>query len=134
MKGRTEWHLSPDELQRDLDVYLDEHNLRRTHQGYRVMGRTPAQALREALGVEELPPFILQEESSDLEPSAAEPLTRRPGCRGNTVLVHSGRRRAAPFLPRERSSDPNTVRRLTPYPETPKSLLAHSAQCSSWHS
>jgi transposase InsO family protein len=71
VKGRTEWYLSPDEIQRDLDVYLDEYNLRRTHQGYRLMGRTPAQALREALGIEELPPFILQEESSDLEPSAA---------------------------------------------------------------
>ncbi len=50
VKGRTDSYLSPDEIQPDLDVFLDEYNLRRTHQGYRVMGRTPAQALREALG------------------------------------------------------------------------------------
>jgi hypothetical protein len=60
VKGRTEWYLSPAEIQRDLDTYLEEYNLRRTHQGYRVQGRTPAQALREALGVEELPPGARQ--------------------------------------------------------------------------
>jgi transposase InsO family protein len=72
VKGRTEWYLSPAEIQRDLDAYLEEYNLRRTHQGYRVQGRTPAQALREALGVEELPPFVLvEEEPIDSEPTAA---------------------------------------------------------------
>ena len=72
VKGRTEWYLSPAEIQRDLDAYLEEYNLRRTHQGYRVQGRTPAQALREALGVEKLPPFVLaEEEPIDSEPTAA---------------------------------------------------------------
>jgi transposase InsO family protein len=72
VKGRTEWYLTPEEIQRDLDVYLEEYNLRRTHQGYRLQGRTPAQALREALGVEELPPFVLiEEEPIDSEPTAA---------------------------------------------------------------
>ena len=72
VKGRTEWYLTPAEIQRDLDAYLEEYNLRRTHQGYRVQGRTPAQALREALGVEELPPFVLaEEEPIDSEPTAA---------------------------------------------------------------
>jgi len=45
-----------DETQRDLDRFLEYYNLDR-HQGYRLKGRTPAQALREALGVEELPLF-----------------------------------------------------------------------------
>jgi transposase InsO family protein len=72
VKGRTEWYLMPAEIQRDLDAYLEEYNLRRTHQGYRVQGRTPAQALRDALGVEELPPFVLaEEEPIDSEPTAA---------------------------------------------------------------
>ncbi len=72
VKGRTEWYLSPAEIQRDLDAYLEEYNLRRTHQGYRVQGRTPAQALREALGVENLPPFVIaEEEPIDSEPTAA---------------------------------------------------------------
>ena len=40
--------------------------------GARVQGRTPAQALREALGVEELPPFVIaEEEPIDSEPTAA---------------------------------------------------------------
>jgi transposase InsO family protein len=72
VKGRTEWYLAPAEIQRDLDVYLEEYNLRRTHQGYRVQGRTPAQALRDALGVDELPPFVIaEEEPIDSEPTAA---------------------------------------------------------------
>jgi transposase InsO family protein len=72
VKGRTEWYLTPVEIQRDLDAYLEEYNLRRTHQGYRVQGRTPAQALRDALGIEELPPFVIaEEEPIDSEPTAA---------------------------------------------------------------
>jgi len=34
------------------------YNLERSHQGYRLRGRTPAQALLEALGRNELPPLI----------------------------------------------------------------------------
>jgi len=43
------------EIQRDLDHFLAFYNLDRSHQDYRLKGRT-AQALREALGVGELPP------------------------------------------------------------------------------
>ena len=72
VKGRTEWYTSPEQIQLDLDAYLEEYNLRRTHQGYRLNGRTPAQALREALAIEDLPPFILPEEvPEDSEPTAA---------------------------------------------------------------
>lgn len=55
VKGRTNWYTSVDELQRDIDSFLAYYNLERSHQGYRLKGKTPAQALREALGVEMLP-------------------------------------------------------------------------------
>ena len=48
---------------------LDYYNLQRSHQGYRLQGRTPAQALREALGVDQLPP--LNEEEPPTENAAA---------------------------------------------------------------
>ena len=70
--GRSTWYTEVAEIQRDLDTFLDDYNLRRTHQGYRLQGRTPAQALRDALGVEELPPFIVaSEEVYQADPPAA---------------------------------------------------------------
>jgi transposase InsO family protein len=57
VSGRTTWYIEVEEIQRDLDRFLEYYNLERSHQGYRLLGRTPAQALREALGVAELPPF-----------------------------------------------------------------------------
>jgi len=56
--GRTTWYLEPEEIQRDLDRFLEYYNLERSHQGYRLKGRTPAQALREALGIAELPLIV----------------------------------------------------------------------------
>ena len=53
--GRQTWYIEPEEIQRDLDRFLEYYNLHRSHQGYRLQGRTPAQALCEALGIEELP-------------------------------------------------------------------------------
>jgi transposase InsO family protein len=58
VSGRTTWYLEADEIQRDLDRFLAYYNLERSHQGYRLKGRTPAQALREALGIEELPAIV----------------------------------------------------------------------------
>lgn len=71
--GRTTWYERIDEIQRDLDRFLAYYNLERSHQGYRLKGRTPAQALREALGVKELPPLTYtpaKEEPID-QPEAA---------------------------------------------------------------
>jgi transposase InsO family protein len=45
VQGRTKWYTEPQEIQRDLDVFMAFYNFMRTHQGYRVRGRTPAQAL-----------------------------------------------------------------------------------------
>ena len=63
--GRTTWYIEVSEIQRDLDQFLEYYNLQRSHQGYRLQGRTPAQALREALGVEELPPFTGEETTGE---------------------------------------------------------------------
>ena len=67
--GRTTWYVEVSEIQRDLDRFLDYYNLQRSHQGYRLSGRTPAQALRDALGIEELPPFTKEE--STIQDAAA---------------------------------------------------------------
>ena len=61
--GRTTWYISPEEIQRDLDKFLVFYNLKRSHQGYRLKGRTPAQALCEALGRKRLPPIVPKEET-----------------------------------------------------------------------
>jgi Integrase core domain. len=65
--GRTTWYTEVSEIQRDLDRFLDYYNLQRSHQGYRLNGRTPAQALRDALGLEELPPFNMEETTTQNE-------------------------------------------------------------------
>jgi hypothetical protein len=57
--GRTTWYLDPAEIQRDLDRFLAYYyHLQRRHPGYRLAGRTPAQALQEALGLDALPPLV----------------------------------------------------------------------------
>lgn len=58
--GRTTWYQEVAEIQQDLDRFLEFYNHQRSHQGYRLSGRTPAQALREALGRPELPPLYLE--------------------------------------------------------------------------
>lgn len=58
VQGRQTWYIGVDEIQRDLDTFLRYYNLERSHHGYRLKGRTPAQALREALGVDQLPDII----------------------------------------------------------------------------
>ena len=70
VKGRTTWYTSPDEIQRDLDEYPSFYNLKRNHQGYRLKGRTPAQALREALGRKRLPPIIPKENQEVVKQAA----------------------------------------------------------------
>ena len=69
--GRTTWYVSVEEIQRDLDRFLAFYNLKRSHQGYRLKGRTPAQALREALGRKRLPPFVPKEPEKQPEQEAA---------------------------------------------------------------
>jgi transposase InsO family protein len=49
VEGRKTWYEDTDQIQADLDRFLDYYNLRRTHQGYRLQGRTPVAALCDAL-------------------------------------------------------------------------------------
>jgi transposase InsO family protein len=65
--GRTTWYTDTEEIQKDLDRFLEYYNLQRSHQGYRLSGRTPAQALREALGITELPPLGIPSQSPESE-------------------------------------------------------------------
>jgi transposase InsO family protein len=58
VKGRETWYVATDEIQRDLDQFLDYYNSQCTHQGYRLKGRTPAKALKDAITLDALPPFI----------------------------------------------------------------------------
>ena len=70
VKGRQTFYLTIEEIQHDLDDFMAYYNLDRTHQGYRLNGRTPAQALRETLGIDLLP--NLRFESASIEPSITE--------------------------------------------------------------
>jgi len=65
-----------DEIQRDLDQFLEYYNLRRSHEGYHLAGGTPPRALQEALGITELPPVLIATEGEEV-PSAAWALRRR---------------------------------------------------------
>lgn len=56
--GGASGYTNTSEIQRDLDTSVEKYNLERSHQGYWLSGRTPAQALCEALGVSDLPPIV----------------------------------------------------------------------------
>lgn len=71
VQGRQTWYLEIDEIQRDLDRFMRYYNLERSHQGYRLKGRTPAQALMEALGITEIPEIVPTEEVNEPLPTAA---------------------------------------------------------------
>lgn len=70
--GRSTWYESVDQLQIDLDTYLERYNLRRSHQGYRLAGRTPAQAMADALGVtsDDLLPLLTAPKEASLTTAA----------------------------------------------------------------
>jgi transposase InsO family protein len=70
--GRTTWYENIEQIQADLDKFIEYYNLERSHQGYRLQGRTPAEALREALGIKELPSLMFhQTEEIKEEPKEA---------------------------------------------------------------
>ena len=70
IKGREKWYESVEEMQADLDEFLEFYNRKRSHQGYRLNGRTPAQPLREALGRKRLPPIIPKKDEIAAEDAA----------------------------------------------------------------
>jgi hypothetical protein len=88
--GRTTWYQQVAEIQRDLDHFLEFYNLQRSHQGYRLSGRTPAQAPGEALDRPELPPFTqLFWRRPNKHPRPPKAATRKTGCRAMSELVHA---------------------------------------------
>jgi len=133
VKGRTEWYLSPAEIQRDLDAYLEEYNVRRTHQGYRVRGRTPAQVLRGALGIETHAPVRL-DRGGAYRLRTGRRLARCPEARASEITEPAQSARGLggllPLLPRCYQPRPNQAQR--------KSLLVVAASarfpvlCCAW--
>ena len=49
IQGRKKWYETVDEMQNDLNQYLDSYNNKRTHQGRNMNGRTPYQAFTDGL-------------------------------------------------------------------------------------
>jgi transposase InsO family protein len=58
VQGRQKWYTDPEEIQADLDAFMAHYNFQRSHQGYRVAGRTPAQALLDLIAAQRLLPSI----------------------------------------------------------------------------
>jgi transposase InsO family protein len=46
VKGRTTWYETVEEMQADLEAYLETYNTRRPHRGRGMNGRTPAQVFK----------------------------------------------------------------------------------------
>lgn len=69
VQSRQTWYIGVAEIQRDLDRLMRYYNLERSHQGYPLKGRTPAQALMEALAVTEIPDIIRAEEVNESLPT-----------------------------------------------------------------
>lgn len=68
----------------DLARFLKCYDVTRSHQGYRLSGRTPAQALTEALNITELP--RLMERQPALENAASNEAARVRPRRGVVPL------------------------------------------------
>ena len=49
MKGRTAWYESVEEMQADLDAYLDTCNRSPPHRGRGMEGRTPYQVFKKGI-------------------------------------------------------------------------------------
>ena len=49
VKGRTTWHESVDEMQTDLDAYLETYNRHRPHRRRGMEGRTPHQVFKKGI-------------------------------------------------------------------------------------
>jgi len=112
VQGRTNWYTAPDEIQRDLDTFMAFYNFRRTHQGYRVAGRTPAKALYDLLWSGPLKLLQPEGESScengghDEEEAIHRRADHRGAERGRSRPAHQGagaqvRRYRADLLPLE---------------------------------
>jgi transposase InsO family protein len=73
VKGQETFYLAIAEIQRDLDAFMTYYSTERSHQGYRLNGKTPAAALRAALKLDSLP--SLDFAAPDDEPTTNEEIT-----------------------------------------------------------
>lgn len=67
IQGRQKWYESVEEMQTDLDAFLEQYNTKRPHQGRNMHGRTPFQVFVEGLSPADQP--VAQE--VDESPQAA---------------------------------------------------------------
>lgn len=51
VKGRTTWYEAVDEMQKDLEAYLETYNRRRPHRGRGMNGRTPFQVFKSGINL-----------------------------------------------------------------------------------
>jgi hypothetical protein len=70
IKGQEDWYESAEQIQAALNEFLAFYNLKRTHQGYRLKGRTPAQAPRDALGRKKLPQIVPKKPTTEVAEAA----------------------------------------------------------------
>ena len=49
VKGRTTWYESVEEMQEDLDAYIESYNRNRPHRGRGMEGRTPYQVFKQGI-------------------------------------------------------------------------------------
>lgn len=78
LQQRQTWYMEVKRIQRDLDRFLRDYPLERAHYGYRLRGRTPVQALMEALGIPEIPDIVPAEQVNAPLPTTAWSLSRSP--------------------------------------------------------
>ncbi|TVM30194.1 IS481 family transposase, partial [Oceanidesulfovibrio marinus] len=61
IKGREKWYESVEEMQEDLDSYLNHYNRERTHQGRGMNGRVPYQAFLDGIVTGEAEAEVIEE-------------------------------------------------------------------------
>jgi transposase InsO family protein len=68
IKGRTTWYEAVDEMQQDLDAYLETYNTRRPHRGRGMEGRTPYEVFK--AGKPRKPPTRKKSTRKEVKPAA----------------------------------------------------------------
>ena len=84
IKGRTTWYETVEEMQKDLDVYLETYNQRRPHRGRGMEGRTPYDVFKAGIPRKRTPQALGQKGG---EESSVGPDLREAGCQAIIVFV-----------------------------------------------
>lgn len=86
VKGRTTWYESVDEMQADLDAYLETYNRNRPHRGRGMEGRTPYQVFKKGI---RKPRSRKKSAGKEMKAAAASADLGEAGGQVITVPVHS---------------------------------------------